>query len=364
MKVMRQHLKEGCILIEDVFAVTSHPIMRKQTILHAEHLNVLEAFMIKHVHVENKLVDGTPFMPLQDDEGYDNETDEEKTESPETFLDHYLEAVQTYKTLFQKWAGGTPVEMEKIRGFLAPLAEKMFDSPSLVLRLHHYSTREEYLYHHAVAVALLSMFLAKKRGLSKKERLQAGVAGALCDAGMARLPTAILQNRGHLTEWEHEEVKNHPYYSYQMVKETKAVSDQVLLAVLQHHEREDGSGYPLHMTSGSIHTLSKIVSTADVYHAMTSERLHRKKRSPYKVIDEMFREEFGRLDPETLQLLTGALITFSIGSRVRLSNGDTGTIIYMDEKSPAEPMVRSDMNQEIVQMEGSKGPFIEEILSK
>ncbi|MFD2707226.1 HD-GYP domain-containing protein [Salibacterium lacus] len=358
MKVKRQYLKEGCILMEDIFAVTSRPLIRKNTVLHQEHLNVLDAFMVTHVHVENRLNDGTPFTPAEQED----EEDEQTQEAPETFLDVYLKAVQAYKNLFQKWTGGARVEMDKIRALLAPPAEKLFESPNQIFSLHHYSTKEEYLYHHAVSTALLSMFLAKRMGLSQKERLQAGIAGAMCDAGMARLPGGILQKKGHLTEWEYEQVKNHPYYSYQMAKETKAVNTQVLLSVLQHHEREDGSGYPLQMKADSIHTLSKIVSTADVYHAMTSEHSYRKKRSPYKVIDEMYREEFGRLDPQVLQLLSGALITFSIGSNVRLSNGDTATIIYIDEKSPAEPMVRSDTHQNIMQLEGNQGPFIEEIL--
>ncbi|SFP90496.1 HD-GYP domain-containing protein [Salibacterium halotolerans] len=358
MKVKPKYLKEGCILREDVFAVTSRPIIRKKTVLSHEHLNVLKAFMITHVFVENRLVDGTPFMP----EEQEDDEEEMTQHPPETFLDVYLKAVQAYKSLFQKWAGGARVEMDKVRSLLASPAEKLFESPNQIFSLHHYSTKDDYLYHHAVSTALLSMFLAKRMGLSKKEWLQAGIAGAMCDAGMARIPGGILQNKGHLMEWEYEEVKNHPYYSYHMLKETKAVNTQILLSVLQHHEREDGSGYPLQMKTDNIHTLSKIVSTADVYHAMTSERYYRKKRSPYKVIDEMFREEFGRLDPYVLQLLTEALITFSLGSNVRLSDGDTATIIYIDEKSPAEPMVRSDTHQDIIQLQGNKGPFIEEIL--
>ncbi|MFZ4454014.1 HD-GYP domain-containing protein [Salibacterium aidingense] len=359
MKVKREQLKEGCILTEDVFAVTSHPIIRKKTILTAKHLEVLEAFLIHKVHVEKKLIDGTPFQPPDAEE----ETEESRSEAPVPFLDYYLKAVQTYKALFQKWTGGSRIEMDKIRGVLAPLAEKLTKHPNQVLFLHHFSTKEDYLYHHAVSTALLAMFLARKKGFSKKERLQAGIAGALCDAGMARLPAAVLYNKEHLTEHEYEEVKNHPYYSYNMVKEINSVSEDVLLAVLQHHEREDGSGYPLQVKSDKIHKLSKIVSTADVYHAMTSEHYYRKQRSPYKVIDEMSKDQFGRLDPETTQLLMHALITFSIGTKVRLSNGAFATIIYVDEKSPAEPIVQQEDTEDVIRVEGDQGPFIEEILS-
>ncbi|RSL29628.1 HD-GYP domain-containing protein [Salibacterium salarium] len=362
MRVKREELTEGCILIEDVYAVTQHPIVRKKTVLKSEHLEVLKAFFIKNVHVEQKLVDGTPFLPSQTDSEEAEETEEFTIEKPSTFLDYYLETVQTYKSLFQNWTGGTKVEMEKIRNLLPPLIEKMIEHPNKVLLLHHYSTRDDYLYHHAISTALLSVFLARKQNMEKKEWLQAGVAGALCDAGMSKLPTSIRNNKDHMSEQEFEEVKNHPYYSYQMLKETKSVSDQVLLAVLQHHEREDGSGYPLQVKGHKIHKISKIVSVADVYHAMTSERYYREKRSPYKVIDQMSKEEFGKLDPETLQLLMDSLITFSIGTKVRLSNGQEAKIVYIDNKSPANPMVRLLETDDIIPLTGAEGPFIEEIL--
>ncbi|MDQ0297619.1 HD-GYP domain-containing protein (c-di-GMP phosphodiesterase class II) [Salibacterium salarium] len=365
MIVRREQLIEGCILTEDVFAVTSHPIIKKKTVLTAEHLEILKAFFIKKVQVEDTLEDGTPFSPEGPNEEEETETGEEIVqEQPATFLDYYEEAVQEYKTLFNKWVGGANVELDKVRSILHPLIEKMQEYPSKVLLLHHYNTRNNYLYHHAVSTALLSVYLAKKSGMAKKEWLQAGVAGALCDAGMAKLPTAILYNKEHLEEREYEEVKNHPYYSYSMVKEAKMVSEEVLFAVLQHHEREDGSGYPLQVKNDQIHKLSKIVSVADVYHAMTSERYYSDKQSPYKVIDQMNKEEFGKLDPQILKLLMDSLVNFSIGAMVRLSNGQAAKIIYIDNKYPADPMVRLHDTDEMIQLSSKEEPFIEEILSE
>ncbi|MFB4163650.1 hypothetical protein ACE1TI_07340 [Alteribacillus sp. JSM 102045] len=100
MKVQSHQLKEGCIL--DVYAVTSHPVVRKKTVLNADHLKVLEVFFIQEVSIEKTLIDSSPFYPTVQEEE-EQETHTFTIDELKTFLDHYLEAVQSYKRLFQSW---------------------------------------------------------------------------------------------------------------------------------------------------------------------------------------------------------------------------------------------------------------------
>ncbi|MFB4163651.1 HD-GYP domain-containing protein [Alteribacillus sp. JSM 102045] len=152
--------------------------------------------------------------------------------------------------------------------------------------LHHYSTRENYLYSSCNCYRVVSRILSQKAAFPKKIMATGRSCRALCDAGMARLPASILNSKGHLSEENYVEVKNHPYYSYKMLKETKSVSDHVLNASLQHHEREDGSGYPLEVKGDKIHkvSVSRVIAVADVYHAMTSERYYRKNNLHIKLL--------------------------------------------------------------------------------
>ena len=348
--IHREQLEVGCILDEDIFVKTSQPIVRKDTVIEEKHMEILEAFLVEQVHVKDVLVTGDKFQPKEmSEQPVEEETDKKEKETL-PFLDQYLQSVQLFKKEFQTWIHGEKVKIERIRALLYPLLEQPREVLSQSLFLHHYSTKEAYIYHHPVAVAVLSYFFAQKQGRSKKESLQIGLAGILCDIGMSKLPPRILQNKGILTDEEFTEVKSHPYYSYRMIKESFPVANEVLQAVLQHHEREDGSGYPLGIKRDKIHPFSRTVAVADVYHAMTSERFHRTKKSPYKVIDDIYRNHFGKLDPTVVKTLMDSLLTYSIGTNVRLSDGNVAEIVYIDEKNITQPFVRKMNEKDVVQL--------------
>ncbi|MBU8905750.1 HD-GYP domain-containing protein [Desertibacillus haloalkaliphilus] len=358
MKVKTKQLQEGCILAEDVKALTNHPLVRKKTVLTEEHLQVLDAFLIDSVIVEDKLINGDDFRPP--------EITEERVESTptkqKTFIELYLQAVNNYKKEFKSWQSGKKIEIINIRALIMPLLEEVIRHPSHVFSLHHYQTKEDYLYHHAVAVSILSAYLGKKIGLTKGEWIELGIAGALCDCGMARISETVLRKKGALYAAEYEEVKKHPIYSYQMLKGITGVSERVLLAVLQHHEREDGSGYPLGTTAKKNHQNSKICAVADIYHAMTSERYYRSKQSPFKVLELISKDQFGQLDHRVVQTLLNSLLNFSIGTRVRLSNGEEADILYIDQQAPTRPIVKLVTTGEVLKLITMQDLHIEEVL--
>lgn len=215
-----------------------------------------------------------------------------------------------------------------VRKFFVPLLTKALSQPKDIFLLNHYSTKQEYLYHHPVSVGVISGFLAKKLNLNKGEVIQIALAGCLSDVGMAKVDKAILEKKGSLTTEEFKEIKNHPLNSYKMLQKSPILKEHVLIAVLQHHERLNGSGYPLKKSGDKIHMYSRIIAVADVYHAMVSERNFRLKQSPYRVLEMIRQDDFGKFDITVLQALTAGIIQFSIGSEVKLSNGFVGTVVY------------------------------------
>ena len=121
---------------------------------------------------------------------------------------------------------------------------------------------------------------------------QIGLAGVLADSGMSRLNPNWLIKGTELTIQEFKEMKKHPTYSYQLVENITALTKAAKLAILQHHERLDGSGYPLGVKADKIHPYAKIIAIVDTYHAMTSERAYKPKKSPFKVMEEMLRVKY------------------------------------------------------------------------
>ncbi len=361
MKVQTSQLIEGCILSADVFSLTNFPIVAQKTVLSTNTLEILNAFLIKEVTVEPTLVTGEPFKPVwvEEEEELNKET---KATVPQSFTEKYLKAVQGYKKLFKSWQSGMAIDMPAVRALVVPIIEGAIANPRELFTLHHYSTIEDYMYHHAISVAAMSAVLANALNFAKGDYIQIGIAGAMSDCGMAKIPNRIINKKGPLTKEEFEEVKKHPVYSYILLKDIKLLKEDVKKAVYQHHERIDGSGYPNGVKSDYLHPYERIISVADVYHAMTSERNYRSKQSPFKVLESILQDQFGKFDVKVVQALTKIMTNFSSGTKVRLSNNKIGEIVFIEQKYPTRPMVRLDESGEIIQLVNQRGLFIEEIL--
>jgi HD-GYP domain-containing protein (c-di-GMP phosphodiesterase class II) len=355
LRVNIKDIQEGCILSVDVFSKTNRPIITKKTIITAPLINVLKAFMIREVEVEKILVNGVPFLP------YDIDANE--TRQRLGFTELFLQSVNQYKKEFHSWQSGLPIDISKIRALLLPLLEKMEIYPSEVFNLHHFSTKEDYMYQHPVAVGVISGFIGKKTNLGKGEWLQLALAGCLADCGMAKINPSILNKKSSLTSHEYEEVKKHTIFSYKMVQNISVLRKDVKIAILEHHERLDGSGYPLGEKSQKIHEYAKIIALADIFHAMTSERLYRSKQSPFKVLEMIIEDSFGKFDINIIKSISSSIITYSSGDKVRLSDGREAEILFVDGKSPTRPLVKIADTEEIIQLAQYRQLHIDRILS-
>ncbi|WP_349409018.1 HD-GYP domain-containing protein [Pseudalkalibacillus sp. SCS-8] len=358
MKVHVQNLKAGDILKQDVFSLSSRPIVSKETKLTQEHINVLKAFMIKEVDIQP----GASTEP-------NKKSEEDKTKRAEfvpqesDFHSLYTKAVAQYKKQFSNWQAGSPVDLLSIRKEIVPLIDVAVDRPKTILSLHYFSTVPDYIYHHAISVGLISSFLAKKLSLSKGDITQLGLAGLLMDCGMSKIQPSILSKKAPLSQQESEEIKQHPIIGYKMLKGTPGIKESVLLSVLQHHEREDGSGYPLGTKGNQLSLYSRVVAIADVFHAMTSERVYRGKQSPFKVLEQMTMDQFGKFDQKILDILVNELSHFSVGTKVELTDNQIGEIVFIDPRSQTRPMIKVDNTGEIIPLKQRNDLYIESILS-
>ena len=274
----------------------------------------------------------------------------------------YLKSVQIYKRLFNNWQAGSKVDVAKVREMIIPLFDKAMEAPYQILLLHHYCKKDDYLFHHAVSLGLLSGFIAYKMKFDLADIYQVTMAGCLADCGMSRISNKILTKTSKLSFKENDEIYRHPLYSYQLVQSSPILNDQVKIAILEHHERINGSGYLQRKKGDAIHIFSKIIAVADVYHAMTSERIYRKKQSPFKVMEMILHDDFGKFDLTIVKTLLAGLTNFSIGSRVKLNNGSIAEIIFIDTTSPTRPLVKVINSHEIINLSKMRDLYIEEIL--
>ncbi|OIJ21928.1 phosphohydrolase [Anaerobacillus alkalidiazotrophicus] len=359
MKVKPNQLELGCILSKDVLTISDGVLMRKKTVLTEEYIHVLKAFLVDAVEVEATLVNGQPFTPK---EVIEPEIEETKKSSNKSFIDLYLEAVQTYTDMFKSWQAGSKVDILGIRQILLPLLDKLGEQPNELISLHHYAAKEAYIFHHAVTLGLLSAYLGKKLNYSKAEQIQLGIAGMMSDSGMAKIPYRILEKKGPLTALEYDEIKKHPLYSYQMIKDVPGITEAVLVGILQHHEREDSTGYPMKLPSTKLHKFSRIIAVIDIFHAMTSERPYKAKQSPYRVIELIIKDNFGKYDLNVVRVLCNLIANFIIGDKVRLNNNDIAEVIFIEPHAPTRPMVKVEDTGEIIKLANRSDLYLEEVI--
>lgn len=353
------HLEAGVVLAEDVYVNTMHPIVRKDTIISDEHVNVLRTFSIKEVKVKS---DSTVRSAEEKDAADHIEKTEpvQEVKSP-PFQEKYIEAVQQVKKEFVKWRAGVQPDIAKMRTIIVPLLEQLKRPKNELSFLSRVATKEDYIYHHSVAVGLLAYAIGEKMNLSSGETIQLAIAGTLIDCGMARVSPPIVNKVGPLTAKEYNEVKKHPIYSYQMVNDSPLLKTEMKLAILQHHERLDGSGYPRQEKDKNITLYAQILSAADVYHARTSDRIYRAKESPYTVL-ESFKNTYESFNVQVINALYDVAGRLSIGTSVRLSNNEIGTIVYLHQTEPFRPVVKLVANEEIIDLTKMRGLIIEEVL--
>ncbi|GAA0467627.1 HD-GYP domain-containing protein [Alkalibacillus silvisoli] len=357
MKVHPQQLVSGCLITKDVMGQTLTPLIPKHTVVEPIHLQVLNKFRVYEVEVANKLVNGESFEA----EKKIDQPDKEQQDDPISFYEHYVEVVKQTKAMFEGFDYRSKIDIQKIRQLIYPLVEQGENKLDVLLKLYHYNDPNNYFYYHIVSMPVIATFLAKKLGYSEKDRLNIALAAFLSDIGMLKDQEGLYLLDRSLTHAEYEQVRKHPIESYRMIEDLPVHKD-VKISVLQHHERLDGSGYPMGVQNDKIHPFASIIAISDMFHAMTSERIYRQKQSPYKVVEEMTKDYIDKLDMKVLNQIVNTIVNFSNGTQVKLSNNDYGTIVFTDEKHPTRPYVRLSKNKEIINLIDERDLYIDEVL--
>ncbi|NYF25531.1 HD-GYP domain-containing protein [Sporosarcina sp. JAI121] len=359
-------LRPGIVIDEDIFANTIHPIIRKNTELSLEQIEVLHAFSIKKVKVN---VQEGPIIIRKQTDGAEKEDIIDRDEVLATLIVEqadlqmqYKEAVHNYKKEFLGWCAGVRPDIAKVRSIVIPLLETFNEQKKMITILNDLSTPKDYIYHHSIAVGVLASAISMQIGFPRGQILQLGLAGTLADCGMAKIDMQITEKAVFLTKNEFNEVKKHPVYSYQMLQDTPLLRKEMKLAIFQHHERLDGSGYPRGDKMEKVSVHSQILAVADVFHAMTSERVYRSKESPFKVIEMIKEEEFGKFDIKIVQALHDIVANISIGSKVQLTNGVVGEVIFVHRDARLRPMVKKCTDGSILDLTINRHLAIEKVL--
>jgi len=351
VKIPVPQLKAGAELAHDVMTKRNNVLFIKGRVISDKDLEVLKAFLIPAVEVADQDEVHAP-MPSEarDGGGFPS------------FEASYHQMLQLVKRVFAiADAGGEALPVLDIRKGMEELVSHADSYNALHFSPKHFQM-SDFVYHNSLMVSLTSYCMARWIGLASKDLLPVALAGLLHDIGNAKMDPAILFKPDRLSDEEKEALKKHTVIGYQMLKPVTALTEGVKLAALQHHEREDGSGYPLGVRGDKIHLYSKIVAVADMFHAMTTSRFHKSGTSPYLALEQLQAEAFGKLDPHLVSTFIERVTQFHNGTIVKLSDNRIGEIVFSDRSYPTRPWV--NVSGGIVNLNVERNLYIQEVIQK
>lgn len=214
------------------------------------------------------------------------------------------------------------------------------DQLGILDQLQKVRRHKEYTYNHCLNVAIITGVLAKWLNFGQKEQLRAVLGGLMHDIGKSQVMLEIINKPGPLNSEERTIMKQHTIRGYQLAQES-GVDESILACILQHHERFDGSGYPLGIEGNKIHPHARVVAIADIYDAITSDRVYDEKRSTLVAVQELAQEMFGKLDSNGCATFLDNVQKYLLGHKVILTTGEEAEVVYVKPTFLEKPIVRS-----------------------
>lgn len=207
--------------------------------------------------------------------------------------------------------------------------------------LHNMRQVNDSTYAHSLNVAIISRIIGKWLHFSNEELDTLTLAGLLHDIGKTKIPDEVLNKDGKLTDEEFQMIRNHPKYGYDILK-SQPLNSHIKKAALIHHERCDGSGYPMGLTMEEIDDYALIIAIADVYDAMTAARSYRAPLCPFEVIAEFEKDGLQKYKPKYILTFLENIANAYQNNRVMLSDGTSARIVLLNHRRLSKPLVQLD----------------------
>ena len=337
--VKRADLKEGMIVYMDVVNSYGTLLVNRGTVIDSRVLELLEYNEIPTVVVLNEVEDGGNYITTHLERIKASEKYQKFSKQYEIAYDSLNEHVKDVLDRSKQ------VNKEKIVAEINAILENTATSKELFDAINILKFEKNNMYMHSLNTALMSNVLGKWLKFEPDAIEDLTVAGLFHDIGMMMVPQELLDKEPEQrTKEEIETIQKHTIYGYRYLMKAE-LNRQIGLTALMHHENMDGSGYPLQCMGTSLCTFAKVVAIVDAYDEQTLTKDGG--RNPFVLIRAFQTEGLTKYEPQYLMAFLNGIMDTYIGTDVLLSNGQVGTIIYINRDDMARPMVRVGENQYI-----------------
>ena len=233
-------------------------------------------------------------------------------------------------------------EIKEVRTFSEKIQEE-FNSTGLVIKnIVFHGSGHDTIYRHSVNVAAVSFILGKWLGFSKRDINLLTYSAVLHDFGKIKINKDIINKEINLTPEEFKIFKTHPVIGYNFVKEIPYLDSSVSYGVLMHHERMDGSGYPLGIKEDKIHKFAKIIAISDLFDDLSSNRYSKKINGPFEALEIIQQQSLGKLDCRYCTMFLNHIVNYYMGENILLNNDQCCKVIQVDMNDLKNPLLLDD----------------------
>ena len=347
-------VRPGEILADDVFdGISFTLILRKGDKLTVENIELMKKRNVKRVPILAEGEEGESAV-LEIEKAIVKKEDLTLPSAPPTISEQlYNESIEAIGEVVEKLFETETLDRGKIQNVANKVVAEVFGKERNVLNLVRKHAKG-FLYKHLINTGVISGMIAVEMGMPVHEATRICEAGMLHDIGLSFITSEAKNDIEKLDA----EISNHPAIGARFLREADMPSE-VVDAVLFHHERWDGKGFPMGLKGKRIPTIARIVAVADAYDTLTSEDIKEKAMPPYYAMRWIVSHSKTFFDPDIVSTFVKMVGVYPTGTRVLLSDGREGVVIGRSEKL-LKPIV--DINGQIVDLSKESAIWILKVL--
>ncbi|MBU4532440.1 MAG: HD-GYP domain-containing protein [Eubacteriales bacterium] len=319
-------LHPGMRLARRVYGRNGEVYLNAGVELTVRYISRLQELGFSHVHIEDRLMDGI--------EVKDVIAEETRTQ-----------AVRQVKGLLRTASSACAraiIHEPALTRTVDDIVEQLLSNTFSMLNLTEIRADGEYLFHHSVSVAVISLMAGMTLGYGRERLYSLGMGALLHDVGKVKVPKQILDKAGALTAEEFAEVKKHSTYGRDILRDNPDAAE----IAYAHHERYNGDGYPRGQEGRDIHVFAQLTGLADVFDALTSDRCYRRAKPPCDALELLSGSGNWWFEARLVQAFMHSIAAYPTGTVVELSSGETGIVIDTPKGHSFFPNVRVLMDPE------------------
>src|SRR3989337_2422275 len=235
---------------------------------------------------------------------------------------------------------GKAIEVKAVKEQVGDMVDSVFRNRDALLCLTNLKDYDDYTFMHCVNIGILAVSFGRHLGMKKKQLENIGFGGILHDIGKTMIPESILNKPGKYTEEEYEIMKRHVNLGAELLRKHDHIPEDAMLVALQHHERFNGTGYPNRLSGDKISLAGQIASIADVYDALTYDRVYHKAASCHSTVKMMYEWGDTIFDKALIEMFVQCIGIYPLSSVVELNTGQCGIADSVNRQLLLRPQVR------------------------